>query len=301
MPEGMEGPLPGRGSRRARLFSDDGHPLVEGATNHRHCSTCTAYLPVALPIQCLLCHGFSCSSIDTEGECPNDPPTVWFGGFGSYRSHLKALDNLDIITPSDSSVQNVSQVLGMIWSQAASHLLLNSNPIERDRFARHIVSRTINLSEAILEMIDIDLDISGRIQRSRAGRRDTPSPESPSPENIDPRPPAPSQLIGAILQPGTADDATAQNDNSVPAGWKEDPNTRVCEQCISRVIKDQIHRWWERERSRGNLDPSIISLENCWYGRECRTQTHNMSHAERYNHVCDNTSMARGRGYARIS
>jgi len=67
-----------------------------------------------------------------------------------------------------------------------------------------------------------------------------------------------------------------------PIAWGVD--TRVCVEYVSGVLKSQFDWWWVRERAKSLLlDPAVINLPNCWYGRECRTQAHNPSHAARYN------------------
>lgn len=194
------------------------------------------------------------------------------------------MDSLDIITPSNTSVHNLFQALGLVWGQASSYPRLNSNPVERDRFMHHIVNRNINLSEAILEMIEIEVHITGRMQSDRRGRRDTsPEPdatvaEATPHEDVNQTTDQSSQRIEALVMPRAPTSSMTQDLNYVSAEWKENPNTRVCEQCITRVIKyviypimrehspdvifflirDQIHRWWERERSRGSVERTSI-------------------------------------------
>lgn len=32
----------------------------------------------------------------------------------------------------------------------------------------------------------------------------------------------------------------------------------------------------------------MTQRSNCWYGKDCNTQTHNLIHAKKLNHICDN-------------
>ena len=38
-----------------------------------------------------------------------------------------------------------------------------------------------------------------------------------------------------------------------------------------------------------DLPADVAARPNCWYGQECRTQLHNLGHAQRLNHVCART------------
>ncbi|KAF5382585.1 hypothetical protein D9615_002789 [Tricholomella constricta] len=56
----------------------------------------------------------------------------------------------------------------------------------------------------------------------------------------------------------------------------------LCEACIIEIIRSHLHLWYlERKRENGEQIP-----EDCWYGYDCRTQTHSMHHAARVNHLC---------------
>ena len=162
--------------------------------------------------------------------------------------HLRTLDDLDIITPPNTPVHNISQALGMVWRTASSRLPLNFNAVERDRFIHHIVNRNINLSEAILEMIDIEVHITGRMQSDRRGRRDTPSPEPSGPtdggmaatalhQGVNHTTDQSSRHTEPLIPPHAPISSMTRDVNHVSAGWKEDPNTRVCERCITRIIE----------------------------------------------------------------
>jgi hypothetical protein len=73
---------------------------------------------------------------------------------------------------------------------------------------------------------------------------------------------------------------------------------RLCAGCVSEAARDKLYEWWIRERAKGHLDAAARDRDDCWYGYECRTQTHNVRHAGNLNHICDNTSAARRRGGA---
>ncbi|KAF8073608.1 hypothetical protein FPV67DRAFT_1478596 [Lyophyllum atratum] len=59
----------------------------------------------------------------------------------------------------------------------------------------------------------------------------------------------------------------------------------LCTACTIAVIRDHLHLWLlERKRESGEQIP-----EDCWYGYNCRTQTHKLYHATRVNHLCEPT------------
>lgn len=68
--------------------------------------------------------------------------------------------------------------------------------------------------------------------------------------------------------------------------------TRVCKLCAIKVFSDLIYAY-RAEIPNSELPQSVTSRPNCWYGMECRTMTHNRGHAQRYNHICPNTSNSR--------
>eukprot|EP00743_Colponemidia_sp_Colp-15_P010149 GILK01011148.1.p1 GENE.GILK01011148.1~~GILK01011148.1.p1 ORF type:complete len:557 (+),score=53.29 GILK01011148.1:60-1673(+) len=62
----------------------------------------------------------------------------------------------------------------------------------------------------------------------------------------------------------------------------------LCSQCAAGVFLDLCYRY------RQSLDDDELPAEarnrsNCWYGKNCRTQTHNINHAKRLNHICEQT------------
>lgn len=69
------------------------------------------------------------------------------------------------------------------------------------------------------------------------------------------------------------------------------PDSKHCTNCSINILSTTLFDWWkeERKRSLDRGDNILPDRPDCWYGRECRTQTHNRNHAERYNHVCENT------------
>lgn len=57
----------------------------------------------------------------------------------------------------------------------------------------------------------------------------------------------------------------------------------LCSQCLEKFIRDHLHIWYLGQKvKRGDLIPG-----NCWYGYNCRTQTHKLAHAQKLNHWCE--------------
>ncbi|KZV70319.1 hypothetical protein PENSPDRAFT_445901 [Peniophora sp. CONT] len=61
-----------------------------------------------------------------------------------------------------------------------------------------------------------------------------------------------------------------------------DKNAWFCMDCVKNIIESEKITWWlDRKRADGKTIP-----DDCWYGYECRTQTHKLDHAGKLNHFC---------------
>lgn len=67
-------------------------------------------------------------------------------------------------------------------------------------------------------------------------------------------------------------------------GWK--PDTAVCAICIKHLVNEALYRFREAIPV-DELPPHVRARSNCWYGKGCRTQTHNAAHAAKLNHICE--------------
>ncbi|KZV84867.1 hypothetical protein EXIGLDRAFT_841878 [Exidia glandulosa HHB12029] len=70
------------------------------------------------------------------------------------------------------------------------------------------------------------------------------------------------------------------------------PHDWLCPTCLVEFITRHLWIWWWNEKARGRVLGEPLR-EDCWYGYECRTQTHNFSHAQKLNHLCVNTNEER--------
>jgi len=62
-------------------------------------------------------------------------------------------------------------------------------------------------------------------------------------------------------------------------------NSLVCPECALSVWNELLYKY--REKIPPNELPAIVGQrQDCWYGRECRTQIHNIVHAQKLNHIC---------------
>ncbi|KAJ3996684.1 hypothetical protein F5050DRAFT_1807507 [Lentinula boryana] len=64
--------------------------------------------------------------------------------------------------------------------------------------------------------------------------------------------------------------------------WTEDDY--LCEDCFRSFLFENLWLWWRHVKS-----GSEPLKDNCWYGYNCRTQTHNSTHAQKLNHLCEQT------------
>eukprot|EP00245_Coleochaete_scutata_P012303 TRINITY_DN4746_c1_g4_i1.p1 TRINITY_DN4746_c1_g4~~TRINITY_DN4746_c1_g4_i1.p1 ORF type:complete len:446 (+),score=56.53 TRINITY_DN4746_c1_g4_i1:96-1433(+) len=60
-------------------------------------------------------------------------------------------------------------------------------------------------------------------------------------------------------------------------------SSTVCNLCADVVVADLLYLY-RRSISKEDLEDK---REDCWYGRECRTQFHNVEHGRRLNHICE--------------
>eukprot|EP00826_Nyctotherus_ovalis_P029030 TRINITY_DN22894_c0_g1_i1.p1 TRINITY_DN22894_c0_g1~~TRINITY_DN22894_c0_g1_i1.p1 ORF type:complete len:210 (+),score=43.94 TRINITY_DN22894_c0_g1_i1:434-1063(+) len=61
----------------------------------------------------------------------------------------------------------------------------------------------------------------------------------------------------------------------------------VCYKCFVNTWNDLMYKY--RVTISGKLPLSVTKRPDCWYGRECTTQSHNNEHARKFNHICENT------------
>ena len=61
----------------------------------------------------------------------------------------------------------------------------------------------------------------------------------------------------------------------------------ICSRCAGKEFSNCLFDYTISIKSA--LPNEVIIREDCWYGKDCRTQHHNPAHAMRLNHVCLNT------------
>eukprot|EP00048_Salpingoeca_helianthica_P017807 m.239079 g.239079 ORF g.239079 m.239079 type:complete len:485 (-) comp22302_c0_seq1:51-1505(-) len=66
------------------------------------------------------------------------------------------------------------------------------------------------------------------------------------------------------------------------------PEMPTCRVCARNIMKELAYQFREKLRD-DELPPEARGRGNCWYGRGCRTQHHNMPHASKLNHICEQT------------
>jgi hypothetical protein len=66
---------------------------------------------------------------------------------------------------------------------------------------------------------------------------------------------------------------------------------KICDLCSQLYFKNGPLYQWRKNIDPAELPNDVTSRSPCWYGRECRTQFNlaNPTHAERLNHICENT------------
>ncbi|CAI2365368.1 unnamed protein product [Moneuplotes crassus] len=61
-------------------------------------------------------------------------------------------------------------------------------------------------------------------------------------------------------------------------------DSSLCRRCFPDVWQKVIY--WYRFSISALLPNNVQTRQDCWYGDECRTQTHKFSHAAKLNHIC---------------
>lgn len=59
--------------------------------------------------------------------------------------------------------------------------------------------------------------------------------------------------------------------------------TILCETCFLHWMRVCFPDWWINEKEKSGV---VDNRPKCWYGKNCRTQGHNLDHATRLNHAC---------------
>jgi hypothetical protein len=59
----------------------------------------------------------------------------------------------------------------------------------------------------------------------------------------------------------------------------------VCKKCFDTIWGDMLYR--HRQSLDSAMPVKIKKRPNCWYGRYCTTQSKNLDHAKRFNHICE--------------
>lgn len=61
----------------------------------------------------------------------------------------------------------------------------------------------------------------------------------------------------------------------------------ICYRCGLLYFKELAYLY--RKDVRSQLPPEVTIREDCHWGKNCRTQTHSMHHASKFNHICEQT------------
>ncbi|KAJ3433234.1 histone H3.1 [Anaeramoeba flamelloides] len=65
-------------------------------------------------------------------------------------------------------------------------------------------------------------------------------------------------------------------------------HTQICTKCWPNVFVELLYAWRSKIPN-NHLPKDVTNRIDCWYGRNCRTQKHNLLHAQKLNHICEQT------------
>ncbi|KAG4104664.1 hypothetical protein H8356DRAFT_1637303 [Neocallimastix lanati (nom. inval.)] len=66
-------------------------------------------------------------------------------------------------------------------------------------------------------------------------------------------------------------------------------DTYICYNCSRQIFSELIYQYRDKEVNKEDLPENIRKRPDCWYGKNCRTQTNKPEHARNYNHICEQT------------
>jgi hypothetical protein len=68
------------------------------------------------------------------------------------------------------------------------------------------------------------------------------------------------------------------------------PSTQiVCYKCALKTFKALAYQFRTSMKSGDILPTTMRQRENCYYGKQCRTQYNKIAHAQKLNHACEQT------------
>ena len=59
----------------------------------------------------------------------------------------------------------------------------------------------------------------------------------------------------------------------------------VCKKCFETIWSDMLYRY--RKSLQSSMASAIKKRPNCWYGITCSSQSKDLAHAKKYNHICE--------------
>jgi len=62
-----------------------------------------------------------------------------------------------------------------------------------------------------------------------------------------------------------------------------------CKNCANAVLGQLLYMYREKLIKKHDLPLEVTSRSDCHWGKNCRTQYHNLPHAQRFNHICEQT------------
>merc|ERR1712130_345823 len=67
------------------------------------------------------------------------------------------------------------------------------------------------------------------------------------------------------------------------------PDTPVCARCVTTLVTELAFQY-RKAIPNSKLGPEVTGRQDCYWGKNCKTQTHNMRHAKNFNHICEQVS-----------
>jgi len=112
---------------------------------------------------------------------------------------------------------------------------------------------------------------------------------APAPAAVAPNPLNNNNNNAAQAAPAAIAPPVAAADQNNARGANVTSRDKMCSECSRNFYSNGPLYQWRKALDPARLPPHVVARNDCWYGRECRTQYNrgNPGHAQRLNHICE--------------
>ncbi|KAF9124451.1 hypothetical protein BGW39_008202 [Mortierella sp. 14UC] len=262
------------GVRLAPLAADanyvDYQARLQPQPGHSQCQSCHTHIPVipedqdlAYRFKCKMCHVATCgctmSSVDEKA--------ARIGMIDHYLNHFEMNLIREYLQTQNMTVQQLWQEI-KIGMDNGTYYYLGTGPVPNPPPAPAAAPANAAVDGADGEDEEDPVDAA------------LPAPDQHQQQQ-------PAAAAAGVAAGGAA------NDQEVRATRARTVKScdRLCYNCSRDFFSNGPLYQWRKSLDAAVLPARALGRSDCWYGRQCRTQHNigNRAHAERLNHICENT------------